>query len=234
MNLRKNDDDYKSPWIEEPEATVDYLNNIFSIYVKSYKKEEFIFRQNEVVNHVFIIKSGRVRYSVYSEDGNETHRIIGKPGCFFGDVSFFDNNPENGNLSCIIDSTIFVIPTEFIKELLIHNKDFSSLMIQSICRKYRAFEHLLDEYTSKNAYSRVLTQLVNLANSHGIIENGKTKIDIVFTHTDLSYITFLSRVSVSYIMTDLSKRGLIEKKGSNVYINDMQALEQLLFEQIHT
>lgn len=226
----KYNKDYQSPWIEEPESTVDYLSKLLLNYKKNFLKDEFLFRQDQLITDVYIIKSGRVRYSVYSEHGDETHRMIGKPGCFFGDVSFFDNHPENGNLSCIVDCEVFVVPRYVMKDLLSKNSDFYTCMINSICRKYRTLEHLIYEYTSKNAYSRVITQLLNLAKSHGVNVYNKIKIDITFTHADMSYITFLSRVSVSNIMIDLQKKGYIEKIDGFLYINNLNKLNDLLLE----
>lgn len=216
---------HESPWIESTSDTLKFLEDLFSKYEKKYKKEQYLYHQGEKSDYIYIVKSGRVRYAKTSTDGNEHHIIIGKPGCFFGDISCFDDLAEGGSLSCIVDSSLYVVPKSIIINNFFENRKFADLMMLSICRKYRSLEAMLGDFVMSDAYTRVSKQLLNLANAHGEKVNDKIKITINFTHDDLSKITNLSRVSVSMIMSELSKQGIIHKKDGYTYILDYEKLK---------
>ena len=82
---------HESPWIESTSDTLKYLDDLFYNYEQSYEKNQYLYHEGDKNNYVYIVKAGRLRYAKTSLDGNEYHIIIGKPGCFFGDISCFDN-----------------------------------------------------------------------------------------------------------------------------------------------
>lgn len=228
MKQKRCNSNHITPWIEENIFVLKQLESLFHPYTKQIEKDEVLFYEGDITRKVYIVKSGRLRYSVFSESGQEYHFMIGKPGSMFADVSCFDQKPESANLTTIVDSELYIVPKEVIMNEFMKNHAFQEIFMKSISKKYRLIESILSDYITEKASDRVIKQLINLSEAHGVSEGSEIKIDIIFTHEDLANITYLSRVSVSNIMSSLSKKGLICKKGSYIYIRNIASLKELI------
>ncbi|NLY21523.1 MAG: Crp/Fnr family transcriptional regulator [Tissierellia bacterium] len=213
---------YYSPWIEGKVSCLEYVETFFYKCKKIYNKEQIIFQQGENLNSLYVVKNGRVRLFMSSEDGDVFHTIIAKPGCFFGEVGFIDGYPEDSGAIAIVRTEIYVIPYKDAYELLLEDKRFGLLLINSMVRKTRVYNKIIENLIFKDSFKKVAMQLINLANAHGVKTEDKNiiKVCIKVTHEDISNITNLNRVTVSNIMSYLAKQNLIFKKDGFLHINN--------------
>ncbi|MPM99988.1 hypothetical protein SDC9_147183 [bioreactor metagenome] len=155
--------------------------------------------------------------------------MIVKPGCIFGEVSYFTHMPFDTGAEAIVDSKIYVIPYSVISAYLVGNPDVNMALSLSLSRKLRACTQVIDNLVMKNATAMVVTYLKYIANAHGEKDaNNKIRINIKFTHEDVASITNLSRVTVSNIFSDLFKLGILEKRDGKVYIQNILKLDAMI------
>lgn len=218
---------YHSPWIEEDKDCIKYLDEKFHRYIRRYGREEQLFGAGDCMESFYIVKEGRVRITISSEQGGEFHTIIGKPGCFFGELPFIDGFPSDTNAIAIVPSKIYVLPHDVAKKTLAEDAYFNRLMITSLARKIRTLNNTIDLLINKDASDRVVAHLINLCYAHGKSCSDGIRINIKFTQEELASISNLSRVSVSNAMSSLFKQGIIKKINGFTVITDIDALEEL-------
>ena len=83
-------------------------NDIIYNYGKIFEKGDYIIREGEKSNDVYLILKGQVIISKIGKDGNKIKilTILG-PGEIIGEMSFFDSSVRSA--SCIADSKVIVI-----------------------------------------------------------------------------------------------------------------------------
>ncbi|MDY6429864.1 MAG: Crp/Fnr family transcriptional regulator [Bacilli bacterium] len=101
---------------------IEDLNNFKLVKLE---KEGILFRENDVCMHVGIIKTGEVKISSYSFDGNEIVYNNIKVGEMFGNNLLFSLNPiYRGNIIGSKTSEIYLIDKTSLLDLLSSNKEF--------------------------------------------------------------------------------------------------------------
>ena len=75
---------------------VDIVKIANILHLRRFYKNEFIFRENEPGESMYIVKSGKVKiYSTYNDQ--EQNLALLDPGSFFGEVSLIDESARSAN-----------------------------------------------------------------------------------------------------------------------------------------
>ena len=83
-------------------------NDIIFNYGKIFEKGDYIIKEGEKSNDVYLILKGRIKVSKSGKDENKIKilTILG-PGEIIGEMSFFDSSVRSA--SCIADSKVIVV-----------------------------------------------------------------------------------------------------------------------------
>ena len=68
-----------------------------NLYIKTYKKGEYIFYQNEEIKNILIIYSGKVGVTLDSSKGHRLLLAIYSPNSMLGDIEFFNKSTTTSN-----------------------------------------------------------------------------------------------------------------------------------------
>ncbi len=189
--------------------------------LKNYEKNSVVFQEGEIGDSLYIILGGKVKVSLFDDDGKEyILDVIGRDG-FFGELSIIDELPRSAN----------VITTEYSELLVIHRKDFIRLLLDnptisiSILKTLSSRLRYADERIKGLAFlsveGRVLKYLFDIGDKSGlrlknhiIIENGPTQIEIANSCGS-------TRETVSRVLKALIRKGAISirKKQYTLYPN---------------
>lgn len=219
-----------SPWLEGLHSpSIDRLCQECGAEVADYPKDSIIYRQGESSRYVYLVKKGRVRLTLNSVDGRSFHVLIIKPECIFGERAYLDGLPHDTSAEAIIDTQLCRISHQGLDAFLHREPTFHQFLSLSMARKLMASTQVIDNLVMKGAADLVLTYLKYIALAHGErITPDKVRINIRFTHENIASITNLSRVTVSNIISELVKTGLLVKEGGQFYINSMSDLDSLI------
>lgn len=219
-----------SPWIEsEHDQSIKMLFDAFPDCLHCFPKDSMIYGQGEHGRFVYAVKSGRVRLVLYSSEGNAFHLFIIKPGGLFGETAYLDGQAENNSAEAVVNSEVCQIPYAAFDGFVERVPAFRTFLLLSVSRKLRAATQVIDNLVTKSASSLVVTYLKYLAVAHGEKMNGDSvRIGIRFTHDDIASITNLSRVTVSNVLGELSRQGIIGKAEGQYYIRSLRALDKMV------
>lgn len=184
----------------------------------SYKRGDFIYKEGQDPQQLYFVESGIIGLFHLSESGKETFlRIFGEKQ-IFGHRSLFAQTSYHASSIALTNSTVSTISeSEFSK---IYNetpkllREITKTMALSLGESELRLAGLLD----KTAKARIVEGLVYFKLKYP---------DHLWTRKEVADFSGSTYESVTRVMTQLSKEGLITKEGRDFSIPEIQKL--LLF-----
>jgi CRP/FNR family transcriptional regulator/CRP/FNR family cyclic AMP-dependent transcriptional regulator len=176
-------------------------------YAKTFNKGYMVFEEGEKRDTLYIVLAGRVKVSLYDEDGREyILDIIGKDG-FFGELSLFEELSGFANVMTLEQSDLLMVRRNDFMKLLMENRDFAMSMIKELSKRLRAANEKLKSFAFLGVEGRILKYLMDIGEKSGakvkdriIIENGPTQVEIASA-------CGCSRETVSRMVKSLVEKG---------------------------
>ncbi|HBA54556.1 MAG TPA: hypothetical protein DCZ04_08940 [Syntrophorhabdus aromaticivorans] len=178
-------------------------------YAKTFDKGYQMFEEGEKRDTLYIVLEGRVKVSVYDENGREyILDIIGKDG-FFGELSLFEELSGFATVMTLETSDLLVIRRNDFMGLLMENPTFAVSVIRELSTRLRAANEKLKTFAFLGVEGRILKYLTGIGERSGvkvkdrvIIENGPTQVEIASA-------CGCSRETVSRMIKSLVEKGRI-------------------------
>jgi CRP-like cAMP-binding protein len=177
--------------------------------LKHYPKGYVVFQEGEEGDALYIIVDGRVKVSIYDEDGREyILDIIGKDG-FFGELSLIDELPRSADIITTEDSTFLVIKRVEFSKLLVDNPVITISILKTLSKRLRAADERIRGFAFLSVEGRILKYLLDIGKKTGIkiknyliIENAPSQIEIASS-------CGCSRETVSRMIKNLVEKGIL-------------------------
>jgi len=204
------------------------------IEVRSCKKDEVLFSEQEPVRYVFIVRAGRIKLFKSSSDGKELVIRIMRAGDYFCCASVLSDGKHLVNGIAMEESEVLMIPSEFFKNRLFEGVNpVVKRIIKGLCGRIRYLSQLVEDITFMNVEGRILHLLDRVAKDS--FEDGSDEVTLSFTHQDIAAMTGTVREVVSRVMSKLKKENVIVKstlRGFTVNIKRLQEYKALLDSQL--
>lgn len=176
-------------------------------FVKTFNKGYMVFEEGEKRDSLYIVLKGRVKVSLYDEDGREyILDIIGKDG-FFGELSLFEELSGFASVMTLEHCELLMIRRNDFMRFLRDNSDFAVSMIRELSKRLRAANEKLKRFAFLGVEGRILEYLMDIGQKSGvkvkdrvIIENGPTQVEIASA-------CGCSRETVSRMIKSLVEKG---------------------------
>lgn len=197
------------------------LNEI--CFVKELKKGEHLFRDKEVINSIYVIKSGKVALYKQSESAQKKVIFILGKDTIINEV-IIDNLPASINCEAFEKAEILCF--DRIKFLDIMKEDFelSKIIINSLAMKVRRLYRQGKNSIPIKVEKRVAAKLWKLSRDYGVeIEEG-TLIDLNITITYLADMFGAPRETISRALKILNNEGLIINKNKKIIVPNRDKL----------
>ena len=201
--------------------TIFKLNEI--CLVKELEKGEHLFRDKEVINSIYIVRSGKVALYKQSESSQKKVIFILGKDTIVNEV-IIDDLPAS--INCEAFEKAEVLCFDKIKFLDIMKDDFeiSKIIIKSLAIKVRRLYRQGKNSIPIKVEKRVAAKLWKLSRDYGIeIEEG-TLIDLNITITYLADMFGAPRETISRALKILNNEGLIINKNKKIIVPDRDKL----------
>jgi len=197
---------------------------------KNYNPGEIIYLQGEPSKYFYFLKDGKVKVSIFKEDGSEKILAIQENNTFFGESAAFDRYPYFATATAMLTSRVCCIKIEDAETLIQKHPRISFLIITSIIRKLRLLGLQVEDLTFLDAQKRVVHIILKLLDEVGFSTKDGIVIEKRLTHEDLASLTGLSRVTVTNVLNYLEKLNLISKGRQKIMIINKDKLSSLMEE----
>ena len=169
-----------------------------------FKKEDYIYFEEDSSNKVFLIEKGKVKIGYYTEDGQEVVKAILKKGELFGEKAIL-GEIKRDEFAMSIDNKTSICPVgvDTMHELMRDNKSFSFRVYKLIGFRIKKLERRLELILFKDARTRVEEFLKELAEDFGYCcpETGDTVIKHPYTQKEIATLIGTSRPTFNAIIT---------------------------------
>lgn len=192
------------------------------IYIK---KDNFVFSQGDIPKYLMILLRGSVAICTDSTSGKRSIlAVFDTPGELFGEIFVFLNKTVYEQYAqALTDAEILCIPKKF---LLAETGDIYHQKIMS---------NLLQIFAKKTYYLNKRVQILSSAGLRQkiaklLLQNfkGEDRIDIGMNREELADFLNVARPSLSRELMKMQDDGLITADKTAIYIEDLEALEELL------
>ncbi|RMA58058.1 Crp/Fnr family transcriptional regulator [Ulvibacter antarcticus] len=179
----------------------------------NYKKEDFIYFEEDHASKVYLIEKGKVKIGHYTEAGDEIVKAILSKGELFGEKAILGEERRK-EFAKSIDNTTSICPVsvETMHELMRENRSFSFRIYKLIGFRIKRLERRLDSILFKDAETRVHEFLQELAEDYGYCcpNTGDTVIKHPYTQKDIAHLIGTSRPTFNAIMNKMKENDLID------------------------
>lgn len=213
------------------ELNDEELNKIVDISIsRTWLKGNHIFLQDDPIENVYFIHSGKVK--IYKSDANGKEQIVAilKKGEMFPHVGFFRKGGYPAYSEVLENSSIVTVPIAQFETVLIHNPELCIKVFKVLGEKIVELQDRLEAQILNNTYEQIIKLLVRLGRKDGMKkEKGVILLKGDFTNKDLANMIGTTRETVSRTLTKMKKDHLLEVDGEGNLIFQPEELMEELF-----
>ena len=104
---------------------------------KRFSKKEMIFIPGDKGDKVYLLKSGVVKVSKYSDNGKEVILAMVNPGEIFGEMALIDKSPREHVAEAVMNSYVCIVDREQFMRYLHRNPEMSLQLTKIIGLKFK-------------------------------------------------------------------------------------------------
>jgi CRP/FNR family cyclic AMP-dependent transcriptional regulator len=190
-----------------------------------FKKDEFIYFEDEQSEHIYLIAEGRVKIGSYTEDGKEVTKAILSAGEIFGELALIGQE-KHTDFAQSMDHTTTICPMNIhdMHELMAHNKALSLKIYKLLGLRIKKLERKVESLVFKDSRTRIVEFLRDWANEKGRKVGFETMMKNYLTHKDIAALTGTSRQTVTTILNELKEKNIINFDRRRILVRDMDKL----------
>lgn len=187
---------------------------------RSFAKNSVIYSQGENADCFYYLKKGRISIFMTSEGGTEKTLSIISSGSILGEAAFFDGKPRVSSARTMSRSELVNVSREMLMDMIARDPGTAMALLKHQAQTIRMLSSQLDSVTFVNVKGRIAQFLLRAYHTTG-------NMTIVTTHEEIAGVVGASRVTVSKLMTQLSRSGCIKTGYGFVTILSVDELEQI-------
>ena len=174
---------------------------------------EVLFYEKDESDDMYLVLEGKVRASLFDEQGNELVLAELGPGEFIGEMSMIDQLPRSATVLAEENSRLAVLRRDSFLKILRENPDIAINVIKALVARLRRTDDMVEALAFRNVESRIIKFLIETGKEKGITEGGMFKVRKM-THKDLASRVGSSREAVTKALKALTFKGMIKNKGN--------------------
>ncbi len=202
-----------------------------------YRQGELLFFENEPALHVYLLKKGRIKVFRRLPDGEEIVLGVIEPGMLFGELSLSDEQYRHREAArALSDSLVCIFPLKAFVEFLHKHPRVLFEVTKWMGRRVQTYQQCVSELLFKDAPQRIATLLLRLLEQLPAYQEDSAQpayeIFPFLTQKDLATLCGVSRQTLSTILNQWRKEGIVDIKRKGLVVKDVARLRQLSNNQV--
>ncbi|HMK57147.1 MAG TPA: Crp/Fnr family transcriptional regulator [Dissulfurispiraceae bacterium] len=177
---------------------------------RHYGRNKTIFLEEDTLNYMYIILSGKVKVIHSGFDGKEHIVAIHQKGDFFGEMALLDGKTSPATVVALEDTLITIISSKDFEKYLLKNDKILRQTISILCTRLREAWMMIKVLSLPNAEDRVRAVITIVSDYYGYKDARGTVLSSRLTHQNIADYSFVSRETVTRLMSRFAKEGEIE------------------------
>jgi len=192
---------------------------------KRFNKKEMIFLPGDQGDKVYLLKSGVVKISKYSDNGKEIILGMVNQGEIFGEMALVDKSPRNYVAEALMDSYVCIVNRDDFVRHLQRNSEMSLHITKIFGLKFKKLGQKVEDLVFRNVFQRLAGLLLHLVDTYGYNKNEQQYIYVKLTHYDIASLIRSTRETTTACLNDFKRQGLIDFDGRRLVIKDTEGLQ---------
>jgi hypothetical protein len=117
----------------------------------------------------------------------------------------------------IENTEVLIIPVKQFEVLLARNPEFSLLVMRKLAQEVHSLTGKVRDFSLLDVQHRLKSNLIALANEHGIITDKGIRIDLDLTHEEIGEMVAANRTTITACLSELRRQGYLWTQGSRLY-----------------
>ena len=194
-----------------------------------YKHKMYVFMQDDSLDRVFFIHSGKIKICKTDQSGKEQLISVLEPGEMFPHAGFFRKGNFPAHAEVMEDANLIIIPIDKFEEILISYPELCIKLFKVLGEKIVDLQGRLEAQVLHNTFEQIILLLIRLCKSNGEIVGGRYRLTTQFTNRELANMIGTSRETVSRTINQVKKKNFVVQDEEGFYLIDREALQQELF-----
>ncbi|MEO1251421.1 MAG: Crp/Fnr family transcriptional regulator [Pseudomonadota bacterium] len=193
-----------------------------------FSSRKQIFAQGDESDCLYIILSGRIKISVYSDAGKETVLAFIGENEILGEMGVFDGGARSASATTLDETRAMRLSRQDIVNFLKDNPSVALHIIAALSQRLRETNKHLEDIATLPGAPRLARALLRLSELYGSDqEDGSVRIDIKVSQGNLGAHAGLMRENVNRQMKVWQSEGVIKNEGGVITLLDPEKLKQL-------
>jgi CRP/FNR family transcriptional regulator/CRP/FNR family cyclic AMP-dependent transcriptional regulator len=195
---------------------------------RTYRRGTYLFHQGDDAPDVFFLIEGRIEISSLSVSGHrQLHTTLDTPQ-FFGELGVLGEMARTASALAREESDVWLAPAETFREFVAREPGAAQSILRALARQVQSHEAFVEDLLYLDLKGRVAKRLLQLvAPSLDRLPEDGAVVPSVVTHADLASLCGGSRENVTRILSDLQRRGLIDRDGRRFVLRKISGLSRL-------
>ncbi len=190
--------------------------------------EQIIDRQSETHDIYFVVE-GRVRIANFSLSGREITLDDLSKGAHFGELAAIDGSPRSATVIALSDCHLASLSPGYFEELCKTHPDIAFRVMRSLTTIIRSATERIMDLSTLAANNRVQAELLREAKLNMTADN-RAEISPIPIHSAVASRVSTTRETVARVMSDLARKGIVERAKDTMIVLDMTRLEDMVIE----
>ena len=191
--------------------------------LRHIKKKQVIYYEGDAVTGIFLVVSGKVKTVKLAADGRQLMTGIYSDDEYFGIPALLLNEPYAETAEAMEDTSICLLPKDMMEDLLSQYPAISKQFIKILSNNLLEKEEQLMQLAYHSVRKRLSEVLIRLSKQEKSVDPLLLKV----SRDNLAALAGMATETVSRILSDFKEENIIERKGSQIQILDIQRLQHM-------
>jgi CRP-like cAMP-binding protein len=185
----------------------------------SYDNGQMIFARGDEGSDVYLLTQGRVRLSVFSNEGRELAFLNAGPGEIFGEIAALDGGVRTADARALSAVKAMVLSRAGLKRLMETAPAISDAAIRFLCARLRATNDVFEAVALHSIEVRLARFLLSAMKLRGIEpKDGKAAIDLGMSQIEVALLIGASRPKVNLALQALEADSALKREGNGLIL----------------
>ena len=194
-----------------------------------FAQDEWLYHVGDPAQHMYIVVAGQVKLLQQGAEGKEVLLHIAASGDLIGGLAIFGNTTYSYAAQAHTGCCVLRIASSDFQQLLQLHPSITMKVLEFAGTQLEDARDKVRTLSADPVEQRIAKTLLQLAERHGETKNGETVIQIPLPQQDLAAMTGTTVETVSRILTQFRKRGIIRSGRRWVAIANIAELEDISY-----
>lgn len=192
--------------------------------MKKFKRGETVYLPADAAEGVLLVVSGRIKICHLTPEGKQSILVFVEPGEIFGELSLVDPTIRQEYAEATENTQLVYVPREEVQRCMQVQPDLTLGITKLIGARRRRVERRLRNLLFHSNRERLIFLLLELVEQYGRRVEGGVELSIKLSHQEMANIIGSTRETVTVVLGELQKEGLIQIARRRVKILDLPQL----------